>query len=782
MWVRKKEYRKLCALIMGAVIFWGLNINSYASETTIDSKTEPEISETKETVLEEDVLGPILILEEDTVEKQETSRRTPQSAESIQQMIDEAEDGSVEITLEDNLGMDRVLTIPEGREVVMEGESHELSRNGSYTGSYFHVEQGASLVLKNVTLDGGAPEWSMNYDGQIPYNKVYINVPVIYGETEICADAPLIKNEGELTMESCTLQNARAATAGSAVEQAGKLTAVNCIFQHNLSDKTNVMGGAVCLKTGSVTEFRATSFLNNTAGILGGFSYGGAIAATGSGTGTKLTIKEDCRFEENFAQGNGGAIYVVKTELNVENSVFKKNKVGNDGGAFWLSNRPVDEELVNPQPVCSFTEVKFEENEGLALTEQSLGGGVYVEGWYGEEILFKDCAFQKNKASNGGAIADQYPSQIHMSGCRLEENGAAWSGGAIYAQTLELKIEGSSITGNKAQYGSAVMQIMLSQIILEDTQVTKNQCNSSSLGGTFMLYGSSNFEKGPCLELGKNAAITENSSAALGGGILVYNPGGRQPLEVKMQPGSQIYHNTAEESGDDVVVVGTRIKVELLPGPDMNVTGINGWFYDIEGTFADDKKLERYADSQNPVKYNLNGESSLPVYLKAAGTYDIQYEGNGEQVQDIPEPHVKKHDYDTNFRSETPVREGYIFQGWNTQQDGNGKAAQPGELYTDNQDIVLWAQWKSENSGGDNPHTPDEQDTPTRTENGKKHKKSERNTETESVEQQVEQQSVQAARTGDETNLWLPAAAILLSMIGAGGYWMTKRKGFKEDH
>ena len=46
----------------------------------------------------------------------------------------------------------------------------------------------------------------------------------------------------------------------------------------------------------------------------------------------------------------------------------------------------------------------------------------------------------------------------------------------------------------------------------------------------------------------------------------------------------------------------------------------------------------------------------------------------------------------------TPLREGYVFKGWNTEQKGTGIPWTPGETPMPNYDVILYAQWLEKGS------------------------------------------------------------------------------------
>lgn len=74
-------------------------------------------------------------------------------------------------------------------------------------------------------------------------------------------------------------------------------------------------------------------------------------------------------------------------------------------------------------------------------------------------------------------------------------------------------------------------------------------------------------------------------------------------------------------------------------------------------------------------------------------TYTIKYIVNTDS-EDI-ETQLKKYDSNITLSSEIPTRTGYIFTEWNTKTDGSGVSYNPGATYTENNNLVLYAQWKS---------------------------------------------------------------------------------------
>lgn len=85
-------------------------------------------------------------------------------------------------------------------------------------------------------------------------------------------------------------------------------------------------------------------------------------------------------------------------------------------------------------------------------------------------------------------------------------------------------------------------------------------------------------------------------------------------------------------------------------------------------------------------------------------TITLSYDGNGDGVSGLPgnQSQDVKEDALAEFTvsSVRPTRSGYIFTGWNTHRDGNGIDHPAGDTLTAISDVILYAQWKRENTGG----------------------------------------------------------------------------------
>lgn len=110
-----------------------------------------------------------------------------------------------------------------------------------------------------------------------------------------------------------------------------------------------------------------------------------------------------------------------------------------------------------------------------------------------------------------------------------------------------------------------------------------------------------------------------------------------------------------------------------------------------------------YQNKKSVSYYNFTKESgwssekdssanAVEYRYKLKSTYDVLYNTNGGS--EAPSVQTKIHGTDLILSSITPVKENYIFLGWNTNADGTGVMYQPGDTYSENADLTLYAIWE----------------------------------------------------------------------------------------
>lgn len=186
----------------------------------------------------------------------------------------------------------------------------------------------------------------------------------------------------------------------------GSLSVRNCIFTDNWASGD---GGAAYADEGHL-EFRDCTFRANGAGA---FSATAAGAAKARGTGgalrnddqAQLTLSH-CRFYDNFAGSQGGALDNSKGSVALTGCVFLHNRaVHSGGGAIWNSEGTLD--LVS----CT-----------LNGNHTDYSGGAISNGWNGVLNATGCCLHGNDAKSQAGAIDNFFGAKATLANCTLADN------------------------------------------------------------------------------------------------------------------------------------------------------------------------------------------------------------------------------------------------------------------------------------------------------------------------------------------------------------------------
>lgn len=692
--------------------------------------------------------------------------------------------GSEEISIVDNFEFNNSLTISSN--VIINGNGKKITRQSGYKGVLFNINGTGTLEINELTIDSGASGWKMDYDNAYytqADNKGYRRVPTINGENDTIATNSLITNQGNFIMNNSTLQNGRSKVTGAAIKGAGNNKINNSTIKH-FGSSTN--GGALYI-TGGKLEIINSTFKDNATGVGNTSSLqGGAVYITGA---SSIEIKDNSLFEDNFAQNNGGALYILKTNILIQDTIFRHNLVGNDGCAISMQSTVNGKSSVIKDTI-------FENNVGLAKTSQSMGC-IWLQQWNStkeEPIVFKNLIFRNNDLSTGAAISDAAKNTY----AKLENielyNNSVNSGGLLYAQSSMYEIKNVSIHDNSVRAGSAIYLVGTSVITIEDSEI-KNNVGTSSGTGIYLIAGeiemknceiSGNtsdargagiFVKGhyegydPVLKI-ENSIIKDNKSLKEGGGICAADEANIYTTII-IDDKTKIYDNKSETSGDDFVYLrednteNTSDKIIKLDNISIaGITGIDGWYHDNESN--------RFADAENPEKFqDYTSYKGGAIYLKAAGISTYDYDLNGGTADDV-KPITVKYGQDYTVEDETPKKDGYEFEGWNTKEDGSGIWLKPGDKYDGSEGYILYAHYKKieekidtddskETNKEENKKTDDEEkEEKINTDDNKEIKKEEnKNTDDENIEEK-ENNKIVNPKTGDNIYIWIGVIKISL--------------------
>jgi cysteine-rich repeat protein/predicted outer membrane repeat protein len=184
-------------------------------------------------------------------------------------------------------------------------------------------------------------------------------------------------------------------------------------------------------------------------------------SATGSGGGlgamNSVLYVEYCRFEDNQAAVNGGAIYLVDApnETHIADSTFVQNSAGENGGAIAvLRGDPTIKRCtfqLNQAGTSGGGGVDCQDGSCtvkrsvFVANDSEYGGGFSSQASTADVV---NCVFVNNTADRGAAVNGWNGATILMRNCTLFQNGAATAGGGARINGGSYLIENSIIRAN----------------------------------------------------------------------------------------------------------------------------------------------------------------------------------------------------------------------------------------------------------------------------------------------------------------------------------------------
>ena len=244
-------------------------------------------------------------------------------------------------------------------------------------------------------------------------NSVFSNAKASYG-------AAIFGNHN-LTVINSTFENLHANETAGAIgfKELNYFDIQNSTFI-NISSRKN--GGAIYIDMGD--EENGTSHITNTAFYDSSSDFGGALVQLSG----EILI-EDCKFENNTATYDGGAVYISDVTANIINTTFKENK--------------------------------------LVYENFSCGGGFYSDN---SETEVEDCEFIGN--SFNGIYA--YDSILTVNNTSFSDNTEAIHGVFIDYEIENVDLDNDTLFLNDTNYASNVYEIGKTIILINNTIDVEN--------------------------------------------------------------------------------------------------------------------------------------------------------------------------------------------------------------------------------------------------------------------------------------------------------------------
>lgn len=213
-------------------------------------------------------------------------------------------------------------------------------------------------------------------------------------------------------------------------------------------------GGAIYINNPLSYTYPVTikncKFENNQAKANGGALF--AEASTFNVIGSNFTNNIVTKTSEYTSDGSGGAISVNGDQLfSVSDSVFENNISSAFGGALFIRNRESSENAIQQNII----------NTRFSGNKSNDGGAVMAFG-RGEKLLVKleRCTMDNNQATSAGSAVRTYESQAILSSCLFTKNtiqSNVTSGGALYLPGTNNKITNCTITDNNCGNNQIVL-------------------------------------------------------------------------------------------------------------------------------------------------------------------------------------------------------------------------------------------------------------------------------------------------------------------------------------
>ena len=363
----------------------------------------------------------------------------------------------------------------------------------------------------------------------------------------------------------------------------------------NLATSSSLAGAGVAMGESSHVVISDTTIRDNTNEVSSNDGSGGGLSVASGGY---LTLTQSV-VEDNYANGNGGALSGDSCTLVVTDTLFRNNLADSDGGAISVESCSISLDSSEVVSNAGFNGGGiYGSNGAITLTataiqsntaEQS-GGGLY--GFANSLVSLESSSVTSNTAATAGGFASIFD-VVTISSSVVASNTAVDKAGGLYGYDTVATIASSSLNGNTSENGpgGAIVMEGSTRVTLNGSAVSQNRAQTNG-GGIHIA------ESGAQLTL-IDSLMSDNEAEEKGGAL--YQSTGELHIE-----NSTLSGNSANSTGalhinggsaylTHTSVVG-NMKAGSNPGGIYNVGGDirlfatlitdnGGW--DCEGSFID---------------------------------------------------------------------------------------------------------------------------------------------------------------------------------------------------
>ena len=235
------------------------------------------------------------------------------------------------------------------------------------------------------------------------------------------------------------------------------------------------------------------------------------------------------------------------------------------------------------------------------------------------------------------------------------------------------------------------------QTKIYDQNLTLQSNVPTRIGYTFVKWTTNKDGTGTAYQPGSQYSYNRDSD---GGTVTLYAVW--TPWKYTVRYDKNVPANSSSQTVSNMPADQTKTEEVVLTlssnKPSRNGYIFNGWQAQINGKAVDYQPGAK-------LSYDVDDKDGSTIILKAQWTpwkHTIHYDKNvpasssSQTVANMPEDDTKTFDITKTISSTKPSRNGYIFNGWNTQKDGKGTAYASGAAYKHDQNggtVTLYAQW-----------------------------------------------------------------------------------------
>ena len=447
--------------------------------------------------------------------------------------------------------------------------------------SLLHVLEGAKVKLENCTLDGKSVDSDGNRIGSYFANGLRLYNAEVTMENSVIRncyaynqDGAGARLEGNSTLtvgadskiENCirgtdsgggvyvgssstlnlqgTISNCKAENQGGGVYLSSNSNAALIMNGGMISGCTaGSQGGGVYVYYSSTVEMSNRSKIENCAA-----KEGGGVYLSGSGSNAELVMDSSTISGCKASSGNGGGVYVngdqasvtMKNGSRIETCTNTSKNNSSGGGGVYLYGS-------NSKLILDNSTIQNCEQQHTSSAYSSGGGGVYL---YGSNSILT-----MNGSSISGCTASKYGGAVYLAGrfsqmLSMDKSSIsscnAPSGGGIYlsGSNANVSMESSSISdchATTSNGGGVHISGTDAKMDVNNSSIT--DCKAAN-GGGVSLAGLR-----AALSLEDGSAITNCNATENGGGVYLYDVGGRPTKSQLTLENSSIRNCTAGEGG-----------------------------------------------------------------------------------------------------------------------------------------------------------------------------------------------------------------------------------------